>query len=113
MPNDYTIVRGGTTPMPPKGDIVSGAQGLDVNEAASYVPHGKIRTTTAGAIRMEGGTVQVVPQAVEQGGQVLNYLHVDFIEGEVSTFSEMMQNPINPGKVRMTGPGIMNPTKKP
>lgn len=56
------IVRGGTSPMPSAGTTFSASQGATLEEAAAGVPHGTIRTTTTGAIREGGGTVESAPE---------------------------------------------------
>ena len=117
VPDSYSVVRGGKSELPPPGEIISGTQGTGVSqpasisEAASYVPHGQIRVTTAGQIRQSGGTVQVAPEIAVTGRPELNYAHVNITEGPVSTFSPLQPNPITPSKARMTGPAIMDPKK--
>ena len=51
IPDDHIIVHGGITPIPPPGAKFSGAAGPTLEAAAVAVPHGKVRATTAGAIR--------------------------------------------------------------
>ena len=105
VPNDYVVVRGGTKTLPEPGTTISGAQGVDLNEAASYVPYGQIRETTAGAIRRASGTVEVAPEPL-RGRLEKNYAHVNIKEGPASTFGLPTENPIKPSKIRMTGPAI-------
>ena len=94
-PNNNIVVRGGTSPMPPPGSVFSGSHGGSIEEAAAGVPHGTIRSTTAGAIRSNGGTVTVIPEPVYENGPI-NYKHVNVTEGTdcPSTFSDMFPNPV-------------------
>jgi RHS repeat-associated protein len=87
------IVRGGTSPMPSPGTTFSGAQGATLEEAAAGVPHGTIRSTTAGAIREGGGTVEAAPELTRSG--TMNPNHVNVTEGSgQSSFSEPRSNPV-------------------
>lgn len=91
--DDAVVVRGGTKPLPPAGEKFSGAAGRDLNEAASGVPHGTIRSTTAGEIRAGGGTVEHAPEMTRGG--LLNELHVNICLGEGSCpFGDPMPNPV-------------------
>lgn len=92
--DDHVIVRGGQAPLPEPGVTFSGSHGVTLSEAASGVPHGIIRTTTAGAIRAGGGTVTLMPEAAYPGGPI-NDRHVDITLGPGSSlFSEPLPNPI-------------------
>lgn len=87
------IVRGGTGDMPAPGTTFSGSQGGTVTEAGAGVPHGTIRTSTAGEIRSGGGRVEVAPEPT-RGGQI-NGQHVNVTEGgRASTFSPPQPNPV-------------------
>ena len=91
--NSDVVVRGGTQRMPPAGTTFSGAAGRTLPEAASGVPHGTIRSSTAGAIRSAGGKVRNRPELTRSG--VLNKRHVNVKEGSgPSTFSEPRANPV-------------------
>jgi hypothetical protein len=94
VPDEYVVVKGGTTPLPPAGSgtVFSGAVGPALEDAAAAVPHGQIRTTTAGAIRAAGGEVAWKPEKSRR--QTLNRQHVNIIEGDASTFSELARNPV-------------------
>jgi RHS repeat-associated protein len=93
VPDGATIVRGGSGEMPEPGAVFSGSQGGTVTEAAQGVPHGTIRTSTAGEVRAGGGQVQVAPEAT-RSGQV-NGQHVNVTEGgKASTFSPPQPNPV-------------------
>ncbi len=59
VPDDFTVVRGGTKDLPPSGEVFSGAAGRYLRDAAAGVPHGQIRATTAGEIRATGGSVEL------------------------------------------------------
>jgi RHS repeat-associated protein len=61
-PDEDVVVRGGQSPLPPPGTVFSGSSGANLVDAASGVPHGTIRSTTAGAIRAAGGTVTSAPE---------------------------------------------------
>jgi len=79
---DSTVIaRGGQSPVPPPGEVFSGAQGQTVEEAGQGVVHGSFRWTTAGDIRAGGGTVEPAPEMNPALGQV-NYQHVDVCLGE-------------------------------
>jgi RHS repeat-associated protein len=54
VPNDFVVVRGGISDVPPAGQVFSGAAGPTLEDAASGVPHGTIRSTNAGDIRGNG-----------------------------------------------------------
>lgn len=94
VPDANVVVRGGTAEMPPAGTTFSGAHGATLEEAASGVPHGTIRTTTAGAVRDAGGTVHSAPEPTRSG--VMNDKHVNVTEGanKPSTFSKPRPNPV-------------------
>jgi hypothetical protein len=77
--------------MPPQGTTFSGSAGETVFEAASGVPHGSIRVTTAGQVRAGGGFVELAPEPTRSG--VLNLRHVN-IMGDSTSFSEIMSNPV-------------------
>jgi len=94
--DEAIVVRGGTGPMPTPGTIFSGSYGATLEEAASGVPHGTIRSTTAGAVRSGGGAVDAVPELTRSG--VLNTRHVNIIEGRgPTTFSQPFPNPVPRG----------------
>jgi RHS repeat-associated protein len=95
VPNGYVVVRGGQSGLPRPGTTMSGAQGTTMEEAASGVPHGTIRTTTAESIRAGGGTVEVAPELTRSGS--INYRHVNVRQGSNPVqFSEPMKNPVPP-----------------
>ena len=80
VPNSYSVVRGGQTSMPAAGTTFSGSMGATVQDAgAAGVPHGTIRSTTAGAIREQGGSVVLAPEATRSGA--INESHVNVTEG--------------------------------
>ena len=94
IPDDTVIVRGGQSDMPGPGELFSGAQGRTVDEAAAGVPHGTIRSTTAGDIRTNGGSVDYAPEFNERVGKT-NYQHVDVRLGsDGNPFSESFPNPV-------------------
>ncbi len=93
LADDMMIVRGGTAPLPPPGEIFSGAYGQTLEEAASGVPHGQIRVTTAGEIYAGGGTVEIVPELTRSG--VLNERHVNVCLGPgPCPFGPLQPNPV-------------------
>ena len=93
VPDSYVIVRGGQSQLPPPGTVFSGSQGATLSEAASGVPHGSIRVTTAGEIRAQGGVVEFAPEPSRSG--MVNWLHVNVAEGSAkSTFGDIMPNPV-------------------
>jgi len=87
------IVRGGTSDVPSAGEAFSGARGSTVEEAAAGVPHGTIRSTTAGDIRASGGSVRSTPEYNARVGAV-NDQHVDITLGSKNPFSEPFDNPV-------------------
>ena len=91
--DSQVIVRGGGSEMPKPGSVFSGSQGSTVEEAATGVPHGQIRTSTAGEIRANGGAVDAAPEPTRSGQ--INGQHVNVTEGgQKSTFSEPRPNPV-------------------
>jgi uncharacterized protein RhaS with RHS repeats len=91
--DEAVIVRGGQGALPAAGETFSGAAGGTLEEAASGVPHGTIRASTAGRIRQSGGTVTPKPELTRTG--VLNEKHVDICLGSgPCPFGEPMPNPI-------------------
>lgn len=79
--------------MPGPGEVFSGAYGSTIDDAAAYVPHGKIRPSTVGDIRAGGGSVDVVPELTRSG--VLNERHVNVCLGRgPCPFGELQPNPV-------------------
>jgi hypothetical protein len=92
VPNDWVVVKGGTKPPPPPGDIFSTSFGRTLDEAGAGVPHGQIRPTTAGQIRANGGSIEVAP---EMTGEVMNYQHANVVESKAPTvFQQPIPNPV-------------------
>jgi hypothetical protein len=89
---NMVIVRGGEKDLPAAGTTFSGAFGATVPDAAAFVPHGTIRSSTVKAIMETGGSVIPSPELTRGG--VLNIRHVNIVEGRVSTFSAPFPNPI-------------------
>lgn len=93
VPDPYAVVRGGQAPMPTAGTTFSGSMGATVPEAAAGVPHGTIRSTTAGAVREQGGSVVLAPEATRSGA--INQSHVNVTEGSSPTvFGPPAPNPV-------------------
>jgi RHS repeat-associated protein len=93
VPDAYSVVRGGQAPMPAAGATFSGSMGATVPEAAAGVPHGTIRATTAGAVRQQGGSVVLAPEATRSGA--INQSHVNVTEGSSPTvFGPPAPNPV-------------------
>ena len=93
LTDDVVVVRGGTSEVPPPGEVFSGAYGRTVEDAAAYVPHGQIRTTTVGQIRSSGGDVEVAPELTRSG--VLNERHLNVTRGSGSDpFGPLEPNPV-------------------
>jgi len=101
VPDANIVVRGGAGEMPAPGTTISGSHGATVEEAAQGVPHGQIRTSTAGDVRGAGGSVRSAPEATRSGA--INQKHVNIREGtkQPSTFSPPKPNPV-PKKDRIT-----------
>ena len=100
VPDDFVIVHGGTTDIPPPGTKYSGACGPSVEDAAVAVPHGQLRSTTAGAIRARGGTVEWEPEVSRY--RTINRQHVNITEAGPTAFSEVYPNPL-PSPERIDG----------
>jgi hypothetical protein len=101
VPNDFSVVKGGTKPPPDPGTTFSGSFGATMADAAAGVPHGQIQPSTAGQIRAGGGTVEVAP---EMTGSTMNYQHVNVTEGSAPTsFGPPEPNPV-PKSERIGGP---------
>ena len=93
VPDENIVVRGGQSEVPPTGTTFSGAHGATLEEAASGVPHGTVRETTAGQIRAEGGTVELRPEPTRSG--TMNDRHVNITEGGTKTsFGDSKPNPV-------------------
>jgi RHS repeat-associated protein len=87
------VVRGGQGAIPAAGEVFSGAVGRTLEEAASGVPHGTIRATTAGEIRAGGGSVELSPELTRSGA--MNERHANICLGSGSCpFGEPMPNPV-------------------
>ena len=107
VPDAHFVVRGGQGEIPSSGTY-SGAHGATIEDAASGVPHGTIRSSTAGDIRNSGGSVESAPEPAYPGGPT-NERHVN-IQGGQDTFSEPKPNPV-PRSQRV--PSAPKPPKKP
>jgi len=93
LADDAVVVRGGQGAVPAAGQTFSGAAGRTLEEAASGVPHGTIRATTAGEIRQAGGAVRPKPELTRTGA--MNDKHVDICLGPGQCpFGEAMPNPV-------------------
>ena len=93
LADESVVVRGGTGDVPPPGTTFSGAAGTTLEDAASGVPHGTIRATTAGRIRQAGGTVESAPELTRGG--TLNEKHVNIcLGGGPCPFGDPMPNPV-------------------
>ncbi len=89
--------------MPASGEVFSGSFGGTLDEAAAGVPHGQVRATTAGEIRVGGGSVTYAPELNPNVGKI-NYQHVDVCTGAGSCpFGDLMPNPV-PKAGRFGGP---------
>jgi hypothetical protein len=100
VPDDFFVVRGGTTPAPDPGVPFSASTGPTLEAAACAVPHGTIRLTTAGNIRHKGGKVMWVPETSPHGSG--NRQHVEIIEAGSTEFLLPMQNTV-PKRDRIDG----------
>jgi hypothetical protein len=93
VPDSYVVVRGGTKPTPPPGTPFSGAAASTMEEAASTLPYGQVRSTTAGTIRSQGGVVELAPEEMYRGGPI-NRKHVNVTEGGPTVFpNTTVKNP--------------------
>lgn len=91
--DNAVVVRGGTSEVPKPGEVFSGAAGRTLDEAASGVPHGQVRATTARDIRAAGGTVTHAPEPTRSG--LMNPLHVDVCLGSgPCPFGSLQPNPV-------------------
>src|SRR5207249_3244147 len=100
VPDDYIVVRGGGGPMPPAGQMFSGAVGPASDAAAAAVPYGQVRFSTVAAIRRAGGMVTWVPEVSRH--QTTNRQHVNIMEGGPTAFSALQPNPV-PRRQRIDG----------
>ena len=92
VPDEYVVVKGGTTPLPEDGGVFSGVVGPTLEAAACAVPHGQLRVSTVGGIRAAGGAV--VWKAEESRYLTMNYQHVNIIEAGPTTFAPLLSNPV-------------------
>lgn len=92
VPDEYFVVRGGTSSVPPAGDKFSCSAGPILSAAACAVPYNQCRVTTAGAVRAAGGSVVWAPEFSRN--QTLNKQHVHVIEGGPTVFSTLQPNPV-------------------
>jgi hypothetical protein len=92
VPDEYVVVRGGTSPVPAAGAKFSASVGPTLAAAGCAVPHGQLRHTTAGVIRAAGGSVVWVPQTSQLG--IMNNQHVHVTEGGPTSFSALIPNPV-------------------
>jgi hypothetical protein len=93
VPDNAIIVRGGQVYRHQPRSIISAQMGSNAADAASGLPHGTVRITTAGEIRAAGGTVELVPEPVYLGGPV-NSWHVSITEGTSPAFpAQAVPNP--------------------
>jgi hypothetical protein len=92
VPDDFVVVRGGTKPVPGAGTEFSCSVGPTLEVAGCGVPHSQVRTTTAGAIRATGGTVEWFPELMPNG--TMNEQHVHVTEGGTSVLGELQTNPV-------------------
>ena len=86
------VVRGGTGELPAGNVTYSGSTGTTLEEAASGVPHGTIRSTTAGEINNAGGTVEHAPEPAYPSGP-MNDKHVNITGGQ-KAFGPPKPNPV-------------------
>jgi hypothetical protein len=100
VPDEYTVVKGGTTPLPEAGGVFSGAVGPTLATAACAVPHGQIRVSTAGAVRAAGGVVVWEPELSRH--ETVNLQHVNIMQAGPGVFSGLVPNPV-PRHARIDG----------
>ncbi|MBY0513590.1 MAG: hypothetical protein K2P78_06725 [Gemmataceae bacterium] len=91
VPDDYVVVRGGTSPLPGPGVVFSCSTGPTLEAAACAVPYGQMRATTAGAIRAAGGTVAWKAEFSHR--RTMNKQHVHVAEPGATTFGGLRPNP--------------------
>ena len=92
VPDDYSVVKGGTIPLPSPGEIFSCTVGPTIEAAASALPFGQLRHSTAAAIRRAGGIV--IWLAEKSRHHTINLQHVNVIEAGEFTFSDLRPNPV-------------------
>ena len=77
--------------------MISTQMGPSLDDGASGLPHGTVRTVravTAGEIRTTGGSVELRPEPAWEGGP-MNTWHVNVTEGPDPVFPEEgMPNPV-------------------
>src|SRR5213594_77351 len=91
VPDSFVVARGGSTPIEGTQPF-SAAIGPSLQAAASALPHGQIRVTTAGAIRAAGGMVEWAPETSRHG--TVNRQHVNITGASADLFSDLMPNPV-------------------
>jgi hypothetical protein len=102
VPDDAIIVRGGRNYQHQEGNVISAQMGSSIEDAASGLPHGTVRATTAGAIRAAGGAVELMPEPAWEGGPD-NTWHVNVTEGPNPVFPrDGTPNPVpSPGRLKL------------
>lgn len=94
--------------MPKPGTLFSASLGRTLEESAAGVPHGIVRSTTAGRIRAKGGRITYEPEQSETSG-TMNRQHVHVVEGGgASDFGPAEPNPV-PKRKRFGGPDYGDP----
>jgi hypothetical protein len=105
VPDEFVVVKGGTTPLP-TGGVISGSVGPTLESASCAVPHGQLRWTTVAAVRAAGGVVWWEPELSRY--HTVNLQHVNMMQFDPSVFSELIPNPVPrvdriDGRPRSTG----------
>jgi hypothetical protein len=93
--------------MPPPGTLFSASIGRTLQESAAGVPHGTIRTATAGQVRFGGGSIEWVPE-IDPHTHTINRQHVHVIERRSTAFGAPTSNPL-PKRKRFGGPDYRDP----
>jgi hypothetical protein len=103
VPDDAIIVRGGRDYHHQEGSVISAQMGSSIEDAASGLPHGTVRVSTAGHIRAAGGTIELMPEPAWEGGPD-NTWHVNVTEGLTPVFpGEGIPSPV-PNQERLKLP---------
>ena len=62
VPDDYYLLRGGSSPLPQMGAPFSGCVGPTIASAAAALPHGTVRIARVGDIRRVGAMSNGTPK---------------------------------------------------
>jgi hypothetical protein len=100
VPDDFVLVRGGVSDMPPPWTTFSASTGPTVESASAALPHGTIRIARVADVRLAGGKVEWHPETTRYG--TINRQHVNVTETGPTVFSDPRPNQV-PSASRIDG----------